>query len=224
MNFLSHYYFDRQLTDPNMVLGMVLPDLVKNANKLWTAHPEKAPEKFQNDPQLWAILGGWRRHLAVDKYFHSSVFFMEHTQRIRALIAPLLERSPVRPSFLAHISLELILDSLLILEDVINPSHFYSQLALADRKSIEKFLKLNSIEDTQRFFKFYDEFVEAEYLNSYRESHNIMYALNRICMRVWADPLNETQKIQLTAVLLDYQQDLRLDFMSIFDEIDILLN
>ena len=33
MNFLSHFYFDRNTTDPHQVIGMVLPDLLKNANK-----------------------------------------------------------------------------------------------------------------------------------------------------------------------------------------------
>lgn len=224
MNFLSHYYFDRQITDSNMVLGMVLPDLVKNADKHWNLHPEKHPEKFEHDSQLRAILGGWRRHLAVDKYFHSSEFFLEHTQHIRTAIAPILVTSPVRPSFLAHISLELILDSLLILEGVIDPASFYKQLSEANRDSTRKFLKLNSIDDTDRFIRFFDEFVESAYLHSYRESQNIMYALNRICMRVWDNPLNETQKLQLTAILLDYQQELRLGFMHIFEDIDSLLN
>ncbi|MDF3078306.1 MAG: hypothetical protein K0S09_2195 [Sphingobacteriaceae bacterium] len=207
-----------------MVLGMVLPDLVKNADKHWTFHPEKHPEKFEGDPELWAILGGWRRHLAVDRYFHSSEFFLEHTQKIRTAVAPILETSPVRPSFLAHISLELILDSLLILENIIDPSNFYQQLSEANRSSIKQFLELNSIDDSSRFFGFYDEFIESAYLHTYRESHNIMYALNRICMRVWDNPLNETQKLQLTAVLLEYQQELGSNFMSIFDEIDTLLN
>jgi hypothetical protein len=120
--------------------------------------------------------------------------------------------------------LELILDSLLILENIIDPSNFYQQLSEANRSSIKQFLELNSIDDSNRFFGFYDEFIESAYLHTYRESHNIMYALNRICMRVWDNPLNETQKLQLTAVLLEYQQELGSNFMSIFDEIDTLLN
>lgn len=207
-----------------MVLGMVLPDLVKNANKHWTLHPEKYPDKFADDAHLWAILGGWRRHLAVDRYFHASQFFLEHTHNIKTIIAPLLVNSPVRPSFLAHISLELMLDSLLILENVLNPAAFYYHLVKSDRSAINNFLKLNSVSDPAVFFSFFDEFIEAAYLHSYREPHNLVYALNRICMRVWIDPLNESQKIQLTVVLLNYQQELRLVFMRIFDEIDILLN
>jgi hypothetical protein len=41
MNFLSHFYFDRHSEDPHLVLGAVLPDLVKNARKDWNLHPER---------------------------------------------------------------------------------------------------------------------------------------------------------------------------------------
>ena len=33
MNFLSHYYFDRDVTNCYHILGIVLPDLLKNADK-----------------------------------------------------------------------------------------------------------------------------------------------------------------------------------------------
>jgi hypothetical protein len=46
MNFLSHFYFDRHCDDPHLVLGAVLPDLVKNARKDWNLQPERKAEEF----------------------------------------------------------------------------------------------------------------------------------------------------------------------------------
>ena len=103
MNFLSHFYFDRHSQDPHLVLGTVLPDLVKNARKDWNIHPEKKVELFTGNIDK-AILKGWKRHLAVDRHFHNSNFFFAHTSTIRERIAPALQDSVVRPSFLAHIS------------------------------------------------------------------------------------------------------------------------
>src|SRR5205085_12273632 len=99
MNFLSHLYFDRNSTNPDLVLGTVLPDLMKNANKSWIIHPEKRIDLLDNDYTLLSLLKGWKRHVDVDRYFHCSDFFLEHSKAIRLIIVPHLEDSPVRPSF-----------------------------------------------------------------------------------------------------------------------------
>lgn len=220
MNFLSHYYFDRHISDPERIMGMVLPDLVKNAKKEWSLRPEKAPERFEDNYRLQHLLAGWKRHLEVDKHFHSSDFFCRHTQNIRAQVSPFLVTSEVRPSFVAHISLELMLDSLLLTEDIITTSRFYQFLAETDRPALNRFLQLNMIADTEPFFRFLDEFISSKYLNSYSEPGHITYAVGRICMRIWPDPFTETQKLQLTAVLLPYLEKLTTEFMQIFDEIE----
>lgn len=222
MNFLSHFYFDRNTAAPERVIGVVLPDLVKNAKKEWSLRPEKQ-EAYYDDDNLSNIFEGWKRHIEVDNYFHSSDFFCRHTHNIKNLISPILVNSPVRPSFLAHIALELMLDALLLKESLVEANDFYSIISEVDRESLECFLELNSVYETEQFFSFLDEFIEASYLNTYRDAKSIVYALNRICMRVWDNPFNETQELQLMSVLIDYQQELQQDFMLIFDEIESIL-
>ncbi|MEJ7778835.1 MAG: hypothetical protein WKF68_04520 [Daejeonella sp.] len=222
MNFLSHFYFDRHNNDPNLVLGTVLPDLVKNARKDWNLHPEKKEDLFTNQFEL-SILKGWKRHLAVDRHFHNSDFFIRHTGAIRLLIAPVLVSSPVRPSFLAHIALELMLDSLLLTDSIIDAEDLYANLRRSDRPALTNFLQLNLMDDLPHFLKFFDKFLEISYLNSYRDTHNIMYALNRICLRVWPDPLSETQILQLSATLIGYHENLEKCYLEIFTEIESIL-
>lgn len=217
MNFLSHFYFDRHSANPELVLGTVLPDLIKNANKNWVVRPEKRRELLGTDYGLLSILKGWIRHVEVDRYFHCSDFFMEHSSAIRTLIAPYLETSPVRPSFLSHIALELMLDSLLISKKLVSADDFYTQLHHINRSTVTRFFELNGIEDTPQFFRFFDRFIESAYLKNYNEPDNIVYALNRICMRLWKDPLSESQKAELSLLLTDYKQKLEGDFMYIFD-------
>ncbi len=219
MNFLSHFYFDRHNSDPNMVLGTVLPDLVKNARKDWNLHPEKKESLFTGAIES-SIFKGWKRHLAVDRHFHNSGFFIKHTNAIRTAIAPVLVHSQVRPSFLAHIALEIMLDSILLTESIIDADHLYANLRQSDRTALNNFLKLNTMDDTAHFFKFFDKFLEISYLHSYRETHNIMYALNRICMRIWPEPMNDTQLLQVSAILLTYHEELQGCYVEIFEEIE----
>ncbi len=222
MNFLSHFYFDRSNPDSLGVLGMVLPDLLRNAKKDWTPRPEKHEADF-TDSGLQNIYTGWKRHLAVDKYFHSSDFFHTHTKAIRKLITPFLSTTPVKLFFVAHIALELILDSLLLKSEKINTADFYTHLENADRETIVKFLEANDISESNVFFSFLDDFIKSRYLNSYSKSGEVVYALNRICMRIWDNPFDETQKLYLKGVLSDYQEILQESYMDIFNEIEAKL-
>ncbi|MFD2160983.1 hypothetical protein ACFSJU_01165 [Paradesertivirga mongoliensis] len=219
MNFLSHFYFDRDTEDSHQVIGMVLPDLLKNANKKWSIRPEKHATEYQ-DQALKNLYRGWQRHISVDKHFHCSEFFIFHTQTMRTAMAPFLETSPARPSFVAHIALELMLDSLLLTEKSLSTSPFYTHLIKADKDVLANFLLINNLSDTVIFFSFLEEFIDARYLNTYSNPKEIVYALHRICMRVWDNPFNETQKLQLTSMLIDYQERLKEDFMQIFNEIE----
>ena len=120
MNFLSHYYFERHNQNSNVVIGTILPDLVKNAEKEWNLFPQKNEKLFNKDLQLNSLLEGWKRHLEVDIIFHSSDFFNEQMAKLKQLLLPILKNSPVRPFFLSHIGVELVLDHLLVTNGKIN--------------------------------------------------------------------------------------------------------
>lgn len=219
MNFLSHFYFDRKTQNANIVLGTVLPDLLKNANKNWNIHPEKHPELFE-ETSLQQLLTGWKRHLEVDLIFHSSVFFNEKMQELKQLLIPILKDSPVRPSFLAHIGVELLLDHLLIETQKISIASFYENLETVKEDELKHFLEKCAISDTALFFKFFNSFKSSRYLLSYQKLENISYALQRICMRLWEHPFTEQHTHNLTAVLEIYKNQLEVDFIVIFEEIE----
>ena len=220
MNFLSHYYFERDNQSSEEVLGTVLPDLVKNADKDWRIFPEKNEITFIQDDELACILTGWKRHLEVDRYFHSSSFFKEHTQKLRIAVEEILKSSPARPFFIAHIALELMLDSLLLTENIVDTAGFYSHLGKSDKNTLRQFLDMNKLPDTDHFLEFLNGFITTAYLNSYRESQHIVYALNRICMRIWEQPFTEGQKTELTFILVNYLEKLKKDYMEIFEKIE----
>ncbi|MBD3748217.1 MAG: hypothetical protein IE931_01870 [Sphingobacteriales bacterium] len=224
MNFLSHYYFDKTKTDAYEVLGMVLPDLLKNADKTWNAHPEKNEKLFIHHPQHLAILTGWKRHLEVDRLFHDSTFFKHHQHQIKLQIRESIKSSQVKPFFLAHISLELMLDSLLLSKELIKVEHFYHLLNSVDRSILSDFLKINGITNINRFFHFYDSFIKEKYLFSYINTEKITYALRRICMRLWEEPFTLEQETALTSCLLNYKKNLSEEFIFIFDTIDAQIN
>jgi len=217
MNFLSHFYFDRNIADCYHILGTVLPDLLKNADKSVILHPEKL---HHPDKHITSIIQGWKKHLEVDRHFHSSDFFLTHSHQLKKQLLPVIEGSPVKPFFLGHIALELILDNMLLTTHKVTAEGFYDHLDGCEAVVINEFLTYAGLNNTEVFFKFYEKFKIRRYLFTYAETKEIAYALKRVCMRVWTDPFTPDQQAAMTGVLFAYRASLLDNFMSIFDEIE----
>jgi hypothetical protein len=217
MNFLSHFYFDRNVTDCYHILGIVLPDLLKNADKTIVLHPEKL---HHPDEGINCIIKGWNKHLEVDRYFHSSDFFLTHSHQLKKQLAPVITGSPVKPFFLGHIALELILDNLLITTNTVSADTFYEHMAGCEQEVIQEFLTFAGLKDSSKFFRFFEGFKRDGYLHTYSETPKIAYALKRICMRVWKDPFTDEHEANINEVVVEYREHVYDSFMQIFDEID----
>lgn len=219
MNFLSHYYFERYRHNPELVLGCVLPDLIKNADRNVNVLPQKHEDRFGNNPKLQSIYQGWMRHVETDRCFHSSSFFYDHTHRLRTLLAPIVETTEIRPSFLSHIALELLLDHLLLHHNWVHESDFYEYLAAADREATDRFLKLCGVSDTAFFFMYFNSFMRAQYVASYRDFGQITHAMIGICRRLWNVQLDRDQYSGITEIVSDYAANLTGEFPHIFEEV-----
>lgn len=224
MNFLSHFYFEWQNKNDYTVMGVVLPDLIKNADKNWNLNPQKDEYLYRDVAAYAAILEGWKRHLEVDRLFHSSIFFKEQTAVLKKLILPAVETGPVKAFFLAHIGLELMLDHLLLTRSIVDAEHFYTQLEKANTAELKGFLKFAGLKDQPRFDRFLGEFINSRYLFSYEKMENITYSLNRICMRLWPNPFTKEQLDLLTIQLEKFKEQLKDNFLPVFKEIETELD
>src|SRR3546814_412411 len=220
MNFLSHYYFERYSRNPELVLGCVLPDLIKNADKDINVLPHKYESRFDGNPKLADIYRGWSRHIEADRYFHNAPFFYTHTHELKKLLAPTVADTPIRPSFLSHIALELLLDHLLLHHQAVHESDFYGCLAAADRDMVARFLTYCGVRDTTFFFTYFNSFLRAQYIGSYRRFDQITYAVINICRRLWDVQLSGDQQERMTAALAQYASELDGRFRSIFDDLE----
>ena len=149
---------------------------------------------------------------------------MSSIHQLKKQFLPAIAGSPVKPFFLGHIALELILDNLLLTNKKVTAGGFYDHLDGCEVAIVDEFLTFAGLKDTGIFFKFYGGFKKSRYLFSYTETTEITYALKRICMRVWANPFTSNQEIEMNKVLFDYRAGLQHSFMSIFDEIEQKMN
>ena len=223
MNFLSHFYLVQHDPDPYLVLGMMLPDMTKNHRKNWNLHPKKHLRKFENDAILMSISRGWELHLETDRRFHSSSFFSRHSVELRKQIATVFTGPPFRPFFLAHVALELLLDSLLIIQQKVDTGKFYAQLSACPEDDIIRFLELNGIVEAASFAGWYRQFIDSAYLYSYASPDGLSHALDRIGRRVWQAPVPEKERQRLAEILRIYRNEIENEYLPIFEEITYYL-
>jgi len=216
LNFLSHYYFERYAFHSEQVLGGLLPDLLKNADKDNSFQLHKFSPMLPIGIKSESITEGWKRHLLVDKIFHSSDFFYHHTHQIRKIIEQNVVDLPVRASFLAHISLELLLDHKLIANNLLSVSRLYEHLEHIDKITLTKYLETFETVDVERFYNFYDRFVSSKYIFDYAKVENLPHALFNICKRVWKFT-PEKRHFEVLAMQLDeYQREKLKDYYDIY--------
>lgn len=221
MNYLSHFFFDASNSNSAYILGIALPDLVKNHNRRWNLHPHKHEDLWKNSEVLSSINFGWQRHLAVDDLFHSSDYFMKYSRKISEDIRNLkLDNVHLKPFMVGHIGLELILDTLLIKNKIVDAQVFYNHLEACQVDDIEQFIQLNGIANAAEFRTFYQRFKDVQYLLSYKSNESIVYALNRIQYRLSGSFLNEKDTIILQDAIAECMNYIELDYLTVFEEIE----
>lgn len=220
MNFLSHFYFDRHTDNCYHILGTVLPDLLKNADKTVILHPEKLTHPT---PAIHSMIEGWKKHLDVDRHFHSSGFFTTHSRALKEQLRPAIEGSPVKPFFLGHIAIELILDNLLLTTQQLSVDDFYNHLSSCSEEVIQEFLLFSGMKNPEVFFTFFNNFKKSRYLQTYADTAQVAYALKRICMRIWPHPFTPEQEAAMDEIIRNYRLLVYGSFMQIFEEIDFKL-
>jgi len=193
---------------------------LKNADKTIILHPEKL---HHHKDTVNALIAGWQKHLDIDRHFHSSEFFLTHSRKLKEVLRPVIEGSPVKPFFLGHIAIELILDNLLVTTNTISVDDFYKHLGSCDEEVINEFLTFSGLQNTDVFLTFFEAFKKHRYLETYIDASQVAYALKRICMRVWHHPFTPEQEARLTGVIMAYRLQIHDSFMEIFDEIDLKL-
>ncbi|WDF67999.1 hypothetical protein PQ465_17060 [Sphingobacterium oryzagri] len=216
MNFLSHYYFERYSPHSESVLGGLLPDLLKNVDKQYNFHPQRFEDELLALPQTRWISEGWYRHVEVDKIFHGSPFFLTHCHVLRKLLDPIVAHLPIRASFLAHISIELLLDHLLIAHNNVNVARLYEHLEQVPGHTIAKYLRTFDEVDVPRFLAFYERFLSAKYIFEYKDIHQVSHALFNICKRVWVFENTTDDVDRLTACLLQYKEQHLNNYLDIY--------
>ncbi len=176
MNFLSHYYLDRNHPSAYFKLGLVMPDLVPGYNQLMRkAVAALEPVALEHR----AIKQGLEKHHDADRIFHTLPQFEYLQAEIKSELKMqgLLTKLP-RYWFLTHVAVEMLIDrSLLKLYPHLHVE-FYKDLATVSHPVVENYFdEIGCKPVAPVFFGNFNLFTERRFLQYYPNDVHFTEAL-----------------------------------------------
>jgi hypothetical protein len=184
MNYFAHAlpFLDR----PYFVAGTAVPDWLTVADRKVRLR-SKHVEAFCDDPDpcAAAVAGGILQHLRDDAQFHGTRAFAETSLELTARVRDSLRgETGLRPAFLGHLLVELLLDAALAADDPGRLTAYYRALDEVDAQRVEAAVNRMAPRQTERLALFIELFRRERILWDYLEDGKLMVRLNQIMRRV----------------------------------------
>ena len=184
MNYFAHGR--DAIDDPYFLAGTAVPDWLGVVDRRMRVRSKAArPFIKDDDPHVAALARGIVRHHRDDDRFHQTASFAELSWQFTTTVRDVLPRDDgLRPSFLGHILVELLLDAELILEDPDRLDAYYRVLDSLDPVVIQDGVNRMAGRPTERLASFIPRFSAERFLYDYVEDAKLLSRLNQVMRRV----------------------------------------
>ena len=221
MNYFAHAFafLDQPAPDPCFVAGTAVPDWLSVADRqvrLRARHLRPAVE--DSDPAVAALARGMLQHLGDDARFHETRAFAESSLALTVASRDALGGEPgLRPSFLGHLLVELLLDAALIAAEPGRLERYYRLLDAVDASWVQEVVNRLAPRPTARLAMMICGFRRERILWDYLEDGKLLVRLNQVMRRVGLDPLPERFRDVLPAardLVAEHKADLLEDILG----------
>lgn len=184
MNYFAHGR--RFIDNPYFLAGTAVPDWLNVSDRGVRVRSKHAAAHVDDlDPCFAALAHGIVQHHADDRWFHESRAFAELSWQFTATIRDRLPPDDgLRPSFLGHILVEILLDASLIAAEPERLEAYYSALAQVDGKLIQAAVNRMAPRQAERLDKFISLFLSERFLWDYADDGKLWFRLNQVMRRV----------------------------------------
>jgi hypothetical protein len=139
-----------------------------------------------------AVAAGVLQHLRDDARFHGTRAFAETSLELVARTRDVLGgESGMRPAFLGHLLVELLLDATLISQNPGRLAEYYRVLAEIDPGRVEAAANRMASRTTQRLATMIELFRREQILYSYEKDDTLIMRISQVLRRVGMAPLPE---------------------------------
>lgn len=182
----AHPHLDASPVDAYYLAGLAIPDwlgVIARRTKCRTKHAE--PYFEDADLRIASLAQGVARHHADDLWFHETRAFTELSLRFSHRIKQLLgDEKNMRPWFLGHILVELLLDAKLIAETPERLDHYYQTMSTLDGELVAQSLEQMTGKSIPRVAEFIEKYIAIRFLADYADDERLRYRLNQVMQRV----------------------------------------
>ncbi|NND97287.1 MAG: hypothetical protein HKN47_08170 [Pirellulaceae bacterium] len=189
MNFLCHAmpYFDT----PLLAACTAVPDWLSVVDRKIRARGKLASQFLDSDDAaLRDVARGVIRHIEDDRWFHGTQAFVETNMRLAVELRDQLPGdSGFRPTFVAHILIEMLLDSFWIRDDPAIGDRYYSLLESVSTQEIQRCVNQITGKPTDRLAPTIERFIDIRFLYDYLDHDKLLMRLNQVMKRVKLTPL-----------------------------------
>lgn len=189
MNYFAH---GRHFThDPFLMAGTAAPDWLNVIDRKCRARERLAvPLVDDADPIVAAVARGVVQHHRDDAWFHQTLAFNELCLALTILVRDALPPDPsLRPSFLGHILVELLLDAELIARHPQQICDYYAALDTIDSVAFAQALNRMTTKPVLNIERLIPRFSAERFLYDYAEDGKLLRRLNNVMQRVQLAPL-----------------------------------
>jgi hypothetical protein len=184
MNYFAHGH--RFVDDPYFMAGTAVPDWLSVLDRRVRVRA-KGAESFvgHQDARVAAIARGIVRHHEDDDWFHRTPAFAELSWQLTVAAREVLASDDgLRPSFLGHVLVELLLDAALIDEHRQVLDGYYRALEGLDATVVATAVNRMASRRTDQLEWFIPRFAAERFLYDYSDDVKLLTRLNQVMRRV----------------------------------------
>jgi hypothetical protein len=192
MNYFAHAF--PFLDDPYFAVGTGVPDWLTVVDRRVRIRLKHA-QAFVSDPEsvTASVARGIIQHIRDDARFHQTRAFGELTLELSARCRDHLDdRSGLRPAFLGHLMVEVLLDATLIVAEPDRLKAYYEVLDTIDPAAVQNAVNRIATRPAQRLAGMIDHFRRHRILSDYLEDAKLLVRLNQVMHRAGLAELPES--------------------------------
>ncbi len=206
MNYLSHYYFDRDEYNKYFNIGLILPDLARSHIAKLRINPYK--NITFTTKEIASMNDGCNKHFASDRKFHNWMTFVDLTNKATDMIRESGDKDINRDYFITHIMVEILLDKILLDQNSTLADDFYAMIDSVEMDWILKFMRYAGLQDDELWKGQHKRFMKAAFLKSYTSVENVVAAVEGVCANLGMIELNDDQRNLLIEICEEIEPEL----------------
>jgi hypothetical protein len=183
VNYFAH---GRRYTEaPYFLAGTAVPDWLSVVDRRVRVRL-KAARDFDagSDAGAAAVAGGIVQHLVDDDWFHRTRAFAELSWQLTAAVRDVVpEDDGLRPRFLGHVLVEILLDAALISDDPGGLDAYFAALGAVDPRIVERTVNRLAQRPTDKLAGMIEHFTRMRILSDYLDDEKLWARLNQVMRR-----------------------------------------